>query len=396
MGLHTAYVYAMCGDQITGITGAPFVIVPSPANMVSPTPGSQLTGTTATFTWAAAAGATGYTLYVGTTAGAHNVAFVNAGTQTSATVSGIPALGFTLYVTLYSVLQGVYQQRAYTYIESGGTPVAATMTSPTTGSTLSGSSATFQWTTGTAVSQYTLYVGTTLGAHDIAFLNAGLQTSATVNNIPVNGGVLYVTLYSLINGSFQSHAYTYTEAGTPTPGAMTSPTSGSKLSGASVTFNWSAGTGVTQYTLYVGTRAGAYDVAFVNPGKNTSATVTTVPTNGGTLFVTLNSLISGKFQARSYTYIEAGTPAKATITSPTNGSSITGTSATFSWTAGTGVTSYSLYVGTTAGAHDLAFLPTVLTSATVTNLPASGKTIYVSLYSLIDGAWQSASYSYKN
>ena len=36
-------------------------------------------------------------------------------------------------------------------------------------------------------------------------------TSGQVNNIPTNGGTIYVRLYSLINGAWQYNDYTYTE-----------------------------------------------------------------------------------------------------------------------------------------------------------------------------------------
>ena len=277
---------------------------------------------------------------------------------------------------------------------AGGTPAA--ITSPTPGTKLSGASATFNWTTGTGVTQYSLYIGTSAGAHDVDFFNEGTKTSQLVTNLPTNGLPLYVTLYSLINGAYQSNAYTYTQAGTPTPSTMTSPAQGSKLAGSSVTFQWTTAPGATQYSLYVGTQPGTHDVDFLNAGKTTSHTFTNIPTSGGTLFVTLYTFFPGSYQSHSYTYIQSGTPAKATMTSPANGATITGSSATFNWSAGTGVTSYSLYVGTTRGAHDLDFFNTSAHSASVSNLPATGGTIYVRLYSLIDGAWQFNDYTYTN
>ncbi|MEX0409845.1 hypothetical protein ABGN05_30005, partial [Aquibium sp. LZ166] len=86
------------------------------------------------------------------------------GTSTSKTVSGLPSSG-TIYVRLWSYISGSWQWNDYTYKAGGGTK--AVMTSPTPGSTL-GSSATFIWTTGSGVSQYWLYVGSTgVGSYNI-------------------------------------------------------------------------------------------------------------------------------------------------------------------------------------------------------------------------------------
>ena len=68
------------------------------------------------------------------------------------------------------------------------------------------------------------------------------------------------------------------------------------------------------------------------------------------------------------------------ITGPTPGSTLTGASTTFTWTAGTGgVTGYYLHIGTSPGTGDLVNMSVgTNTSATVT-LPTTGATIYVQL-----------------
>lgn len=90
-------------------------------------------------------------------------------------------------------------------------------------------------------------------------------------------------------------------------------------------------------------------------------------------------------------------PAGATISSitPSNGSTLTGTSQTFSWT-GTGNTNYWLYVGTTTGAKnilDTGSLGTA-TSSTVNGLPTNGSTVYLRLWYLESGSWKFTDYTY--
>jgi len=266
-----------------------------------------------------------------------------------------------------------------------GTP--ATMTSPTNGSTLGGSTVTFSWThTGT---QYLLYLGTTARANNIDLIHAGTATSATVTNVPTAGATLYVTLFSLINGSWVAEAYTYKESGSPHAATMVTPTNGTTFTSASETFTWTPFTGATSYLLYVGTTAGNDNIDLVKTTA-TSATVTNLPTNGKPLYVKLYSYVSGAWVANSYTYTAASVA--ATITSPTNGSTLSGASVTFDWTnVGT---NYLLYVGTSARSDNLDLVKTSATTATVTNVPTTGGTLYVTLFSFLNGAWVSNAYTY--
>jgi len=89
----------------------------TPASMISPTPGSTLSGASQTFTWNPGVGATRYVLTVGTSPGGtdlYNQPFA-AGT-TSATVNGLPTNGAKIYVTLYSYIDAAWPRNPYTYV----------------------------------------------------------------------------------------------------------------------------------------------------------------------------------------------------------------------------------------------------------------------------------------
>ena len=107
---------------------------------------------------------------------------------------------------------------------------SAQMLNPAPGSTFSSSSASFNWSAGSATS-YILLVGSSQYAHDIYSIGPTSVLSATVNNIPTDGRTIFVTLASNINGSWTSNNYTYTAASssttptpTPTATATASPT----------------------------------------------------------------------------------------------------------------------------------------------------------------------------
>jgi Subtilase family len=87
--------------------------------------------------------------------------------------------------------------------------------------------------------------------------------------------------------------------------------------------------------------------------------------------------------------------AAANITSPTQGSTFTSASVTFTWDTGTGVTQYWLYVGRTVGGSDLYNQSQGTSrSVTVNGLPTDGSTVYVRLWSLIGSAWLFKDYTY--
>jgi hypothetical protein len=352
----------------------------APAALIAPAPSTVLTGSTATFSWSAGTGVSEYILYLGTLGqGTTNIySSPAATTATSVTVSGIPTQGVTLYATVLSKINGAWVSNYFTYTEAG-TASLAVLTSPTPGSTLTGASATFSWTTGSGPTAYIFYLGT-LGQSSSNIYSSGVTTgtSVSMSTIPTQGVTLYATLYSKIDGAWQTNHYTYTEAGTAAPAVLTGPAPGSALPGSSATFSWTAGSGPTAYILYLGTTKQGSTNLYSSPAATTaqSVTVSGLPENGVTVYATLLSKIDGSWVSAYYTYTEAQPPVPAVLTSPAQGSVLPGSSATFAWSSGTGVTGYTLMLGTTgAGSSDIYNSgSTTATSATVNNLPTGGLT----------------------
>jgi hypothetical protein len=148
-----------------------------------------------------------------------------------------------------------------------------------------------------------------------------------------------------------------------------------------VKFTWTAAPGSTGYNLRLGTTQGANDL--YSSGKITATSVTPkgLPTNGETIYTELITDYVVGFHlvqvSNSYTFTAA---TQAVLTSPANGSVLTGAKVTFTWNAGTGATSYNLRIGTLVGANNLyGSGPITLLSATPTNLPTNGETLYVQL-----------------
>ncbi|WP_020559144.1 zinc-dependent metalloprotease family protein [Thiofilum flexile] len=173
--------------------------VPTP-KMTSPTPNTKLASTTQTFTWSTnGATVTKYRLYVGNTLGGssyHNSGEL-ANTITSRSVSGLPSNNSTVYVRLQWNTGSVWKYADYTYTATGST--TPSITSPTNKAIFTSTSQLFKWSANGAsnVKQYSLQIGSTVGAKDI--YNSGILTSTTLqrtaSNLPQDGRTLYVRFW---------------------------------------------------------------------------------------------------------------------------------------------------------------------------------------------------------
>jgi Glycoside hydrolase family 44 len=273
------------------------------------------------------------------------------------------------------------------------TQTQAAMTSPAPGSKLTGQSQTFAWTTASGATGYILSVGTTgVGSYNLYYSGSVAATSATVKDLPTNGGTIYVRLTTNFNGTWLHTDYTYTAT---TQSVLTTPTPSTTLTGASETFDWTAVSGATGYILSVGTTGvGSYNLYYSGSVTATSGTLNNLPTNGGTIYVRLTTNFSGTWVHTDYTYTAS---TQAALTSPTPGSTFTGASATFTWTTVSGATGYILSVGSTGvGSYDLYYSGSVTaSSATVSKLPTNGETIYARLTTNFNGTWVHTDYTYK-
>ncbi|MFZ1086320.1 MAG: putative Ig domain-containing protein [Terracidiphilus sp.] len=368
------------------------------ASLLTPTPGSTLPASSIAFTWSKGVGVNGYQLCIGDVdAGSCNLYYSGFTTGLTANAANLPVNGEKLYVRLYSRFGTTWQFTDYTYMMSG-TPVLATLTEPTPSSTLTGTSATFQWSAGGGITSYILMLGTGKGTHDLYDSGSTQTTSANVTGLPADGVTIYARLFSEFNGSWAHYIdYTYTETGTPQASALLSPTA-TTLTTSSVAFTWSKGSGVSGYQLCVGDLfAGNCNLHFSGVTTALTASVTNLPLYGENVYVRLYSKINTAWQFTDYTFTMSGTPLLAALTSPTPGSTLASPSATFQWTAGGGVSNYLLMLGTTGtGSHDLYDATTAqATSVNVTGLPTNGKTIYARLCSMINGSWaQCIDYTY--
>jgi N-acetylneuraminic acid mutarotase len=182
------------------------------------------------------------------------------------------------------------------------------LTTPAPGSTLSGSAATFAWSNpGNLAPRFVLRLGTTgLGSSDVFSGANNTGTSEQVSAIPTDGAYLYARLWYYLDSKWQFADARYTEAGAPTPPAMTTPAPGSTLPGSTVTFGWNPGEGPTRFVLRLGTAGlGSSDVASGASTTATSVQVGPIPTNGAKLYARLWYYLNGTWKYTDAIYTEA-------------------------------------------------------------------------------------------
>ena len=152
------------------------------------------------------------------------------------------------------------------------------------------------------IAGYRLHSGTTSSVYSQTS-ELGNATSTLVSNL-VTGKTYFfvVTAYNTMGiESAPSNEVSYRVPSSTGPTVMLSPPPGSTFSSSSVTFTWSPGS-ATAYILAVGSSLHGADI--YNSGQVTvlSKTVSNIPTDGRTIYVTLGSKVNGSWTSNSYTY----------------------------------------------------------------------------------------------
>lgn len=179
-------------------------------------------------------------------------------------------------------------------------PAPAVISSPAQGSTLTGPELAFSWNSVGGATGYSLWVGTAgVGSNNLYDSGQRTATSLVFANLPTNGATVYVRLYTIYNGVANSNDYTYTAS---TQAALTSPQPSSQLSGAKVTFTWSAATGASGYSLWLGSSQGTHNLYDSGEVTGASATATRLPTNGSTVWARIYTTYNGLSRYTDYTY----------------------------------------------------------------------------------------------
>jgi len=220
--------------------------------------------------------------------------------------------------------------------------------------------------------------------------NNGLP-NVMIWDMSVDRGSTTLALWTRSRGAYVWPLPTGPENGPAGPATMSTPAANSTLTGSSTSFTWYPSASAQAYWIDVGNTPGGNDYYQSGslPTTTLSQTVNGLPTDGSTIYATLWTEINGQWQYNQYTYTAFNSgSSEAVITSPVNGSNLTGSSEVFTWTQGSG-TQFWLTAGNSPGGNNYyssGNLGNVLTT-NVTGLPTDGRQVYVTLFSYVNGQW---------
>ena len=287
--------------------------------------------------------------------------------------------------------------RVYTCDVLAAGPV---ITSPTPSSTLTGSSETFTWDyNGSAVEQWALMVGSTIGGSEYFIAGAiDNATSTIANGLPTDGSIIYVRLWYRVGTTWDSIDTTYTAATLSTqPPEIVTPTAGATLTASNEVFIWNYNGGaVEQWALMAGSTVGGSEYFITGAIDNATTTVANgLPTDGSTIYVRLWYRIGTTWSSIDATYTAA--IQAPVITTPVVGATLTASSEIFTWEYnGSAVEQWALMAGSTPGGSEY-FVGGAIDNATTTvaiGLPTDGSIIYVRLWYRVGATWSSIDATY--
>ena len=221
-----ARLYTKANGQYAVYTDVSFTAAAAQkARFTSPLDGQTGVDATEPFTWSTVAGAQGYYLTVGRTAGAYDV--LASGELPASSSSYTPPVtvptGETLHARIYTKLNGAYgQYEDITFVASIGG--RAKFTSPTDGQPAVDGNESFTWSTVAGAQGYYLTVGTTAGAHDV-LASGELPASRSSYTPPAAlpaGRTLHARIYTKLDGAYSRYNDITFTVSSPPPALTTS------------------------------------------------------------------------------------------------------------------------------------------------------------------------------
>ena len=382
---------------------------PANAGIVQPAAGSVVGSSSIIVRWDAEPDAIGYSLGVGTSAAAvsaapwGDIAKLSLGTNTSTQVFDIPLNGARVYLRLMVQTANGYRMHDASFAAQIGTQDRkAILQSPLPREILKSNTA-MRWDAGHGVSEYMLAVASNperlpQSPWGDLYVYRGTATSTTLPRLPDDGKPLYVRLWSRILESwfYSDHVFASDRAAAA---GLISPEAGTRLGKSTATFNWTNGSGATEYMLGIATRpeilaaAPWSDLFFYRGSANSVTTGRVLPLDGRNVYVRLWSKVNGNWLSADYPFSSSAV-SPATLTGPSDTQPLAKQAQRFSWTAASGpVAEYALTLASSpfvAGGKakgDIFNYSGPETSVVVPGLPLNGRDIHVRISSKINGEW---------
>ena len=286
-GTYNVELAAVNAGGVTATSeSSPLVLTINPASGGAPPAPTGLTATAGSgqvsLTWSASAGATGYNIYRGTSAGGESTTPIATGVTSTSYIDTTVTNGTTYYYTVAAVNSS--GTSGYSN-EASAEPVSGLPPAPT-GLTATGGNAqiSLSWTASAGATSYNVYRGSLPNAESTTPIATGVTTTSYVD-ITANNGPTYYYKVAAVNSSGTS-SYSNEASAMASGGSVpTAPTGLTATSGnTQVALSWSAGSGATSYNVYRGTTAGGESTTAIATGITSTSYTNTGLTNGTTYY----------------------------------------------------------------------------------------------------------------
>ena len=300
----------------------------------------------------------------------------------------VPLTGRPVYVRVWTLVAGQWSYLDYIF-ETPITPAAVT----------------FEWQPLATASDAWLYVSTSPGG-GFGELHYSREPANATNRVVVPLPLFGPTqidnarVYSRLADRWVSRDFVYKALTPNTPWLFTLAPSAT-LTSSKVAFGWTPPNTTQADWLDVGTTEGGTNL-FSGAQTNRPARTVTVPLTGGMVYARLWSYPGGQWKYVDYIYPTINANGRAVLTTPAFGTVIAQPTARFSWSPAPSATRTGSISARPAGGADVLASQGMNTSATVTGLPVTGRSIeldgrplFVRLWALVPGQWTFVDYEYQ-
>jgi uncharacterized repeat protein (TIGR03803 family) len=274
------------------------------ATLTSPLSGATGVDMTSPIQWTTVTNATAYYLYVGTTVGARDL--VNSGEtqQTSFLARNVPG-GQLVFARIWTKVGGTWRFSDSTFT---AVVLAATLTSPVGGAVDVDLTLPIQWTAVPGAQAYFLYLGTTVGAKDLAGSGELQQTSYLAGNVPASQ-MVFARIWTKAGGvwRFNDSSFTTSAVVVPVVPTLISPVDGATDVDTTLPIRWTTVINAQGYYLYLGTTPGGRDLVNSGELQRTSYAAGSIP-EGRTVFARVWSKVGGVWRYSDSSFTTAAAP----------------------------------------------------------------------------------------
>jgi hypothetical protein len=323
---------------------------PWPAN------GSTSAATTLTLQWGAVSGATQYQVYFGSNSTSLPLyATVSAPTVTAAVYN--LAAGTTYYWKVVAIAGSSSASSAvWSFTTPGGgsqTLSAPTVVWPLNGSTSDATTLDIQWSAVSGATQYQVYFGSSSTSPPLYTTVSAPAVTAALYNLAAGATYYWKVVATAGSSSTSSAVWSFTTpggSGTLSAPTLVWPLNGSTSAATTLTIQWSAVSGATQYQVYFGSNSTSLPLYATVSAPTVTAAVYNL--NAGATYYWKVVAIAGSSSASSAVW-SFTTPGGSTLSPPTvvwplSGSTGNATTLTVQWSPVAGATQYQVYFGSSS------------------------------------------------